>query len=164
MATTTLVADPDEPEQRPQDGGLTVSAEQYERWGWLVLRAGSRLLLAANERVSAVELPAAIGAEVHHYLAVRLLAGPVVALPGVPRHWLMLTESADDAAPVSVVRLRARNALVHRSGTLVPLPPSRLESGAVTWHVPPSIDGPKLPPFSAVVGATRAVTEPAGLS
>jgi hypothetical protein len=46
----------------------------------------------------------------------------------------------------------------------VPLPPSRLESGVVSWHVPPSLDGPSLPPFTAVVAATRAMTETAGLA
>lgn len=139
-------------------------AEVYERWDWLVLRASERLLLAADSTVSAVEMPASVAAEVQHYLSLRLLAGPVLALPGVPCRWLILTESADHAAPVSLVRLRARGALVHRCGTLVPLPPSRLRSGAVSWQVPPSLDGPTLPPFTAVVAAARAVSETAGLS
>jgi hypothetical protein len=95
-----------------------------------------------------------------------MLAGPVIALPGAPRRWLLLllTESADESAPVNIVRLRACGALTHRCGTLVPLPPSRLESGVVTWHMPPSLDGPLLPPFTAVIAAARAVTETAGLA
>ncbi|MEY7972578.1 hypothetical protein AB8O38_11325 [Saccharomonospora xinjiangensis] len=166
MATPTITAAQggDEPHQEPPLSGLTATAAHYAGWEWLVLRADDRLLLTTNERVSAVELPAAIGAEVQHYLTVRMLAGPVIALPGVPRRWLLLTESADESAPVNLVRLRARGALTHRCGTLVPLPPSRLESGVVTWQVPPSLDGPSLPPFTAVVAAVRAVTETVGLA
>lgn len=162
MATPLITGDglgDDEPDQHVPEARLTASAAQYERWGWMVLGAGERLLLATDQNVSAVELPAAIGAEVQHYLAMRLLAGPVITLSCTPSRWLLLTESADDTTPVNVVRLRARGGIVHASGTLVPLPPSRLESGAVVWHVPPSIDGPNLPPFSAVVGAVRAVTD-----
>lgn len=164
---STLTTTPhggDDPHQHPAPTGLAATAEVYERWDWLVLRAGDRLLLAADTTVSAVEMPASIAAEVQHYLSVRLLAGPVIALPGTPCRWLLLTESADEAAPVSLVRLRARGGLIHRCGTLVPLPPSRLESGAVSWRVPPSLDGPTLPPFTAVVAAARAVSETAGLS
>ena len=153
----------DEPHQ-PTFSEQVEAFDQYERWGWLVLSVGERLLLATDARVSAVELPAACGAEVQHYLAVRMMAGPVIALPGAaPRRWLLLTESADEAAPVNLVRLRARGALTHRCGTLVPLPPSRLESGVVRWQVPPP-GGPALPPFNAVVTAARAVTETAGLA
>src|SRR5436190_9253286 len=38
---------------------VTACAAQYERWGWTVVRAGDRLLLAPNDRISAVELLAA---------------------------------------------------------------------------------------------------------
>ncbi|MGH3623923.1 MAG: hypothetical protein ACRDQ5_19385 [Sciscionella sp.] len=162
--TMTAVQDGDEPYPHPSASGLAATAVHYERWGWLVLQAGDRLLLTTSNRISAVELPAGIGAEVQHYLTVRLLAGPVIALPGTPHRWLLLTASVADAAPVHLIRLRARGALTHRCGTLVPLPPSRLESGVVRWQVPPSLDGPSLPPFTAVVAAIRTVTEPTGLS
>jgi hypothetical protein len=143
---------------------VAASATQYERWGWMVVRAGNRLLLAPNDHVSAVELPAALGAKVQHCLTVRLLAGPVIMLPGEPGRWLLLTESADEAAPVNGVRLHAQGGQVHCSGSLIPLPPSRLESGAVVWQARPSPEGPILPPFSAVVAAVRTVTETADLS
>ncbi|GLZ33634.1 hypothetical protein Lesp02_58220 [Lentzea sp. NBRC 105346] len=148
------------------DGGLddlSVAAERFHSWEWLVLRSGSRLLLNTDHHVSAVELPSGIGGEVQHYLAVRMLAGPVLVLPGAPARWLILTESADDASQVNLIRLRARGALTHRRGTLVPLPPSRLERGEVTWlgHAPD--ENPFLPPFSAVVASVRAVTESAGI-
>lgn len=167
MATPIITAaahGSDEPHQQPSTSGLAAPAVYYDHWGWLVLPAGDRLLLTTNDRISAVELPAVLGAEMQHYLTVRLLAGPVIALPGTPRRWLLLTQSADESAPINLVRLRARGALTHRDGTLVPLPPSRVESGVVTWRVPPSLDGPSLPPFTAVVAAARAVTETARLT
>lgn len=160
----TTPHDGDDPDQHPALAGLAATARVYERWGWLVLRAGDRLLLAADAAVSAVEMPSGLAGEVQQYLSTRLLGGPVIALPGAPCRWLLLTESADEASTESLVRLRARGALIHRCGTLVPLPPSRLESGCVSWRVPPSLDGPKLPPFTAVGAAARAVSETAGLS
>ncbi len=163
-APTSTPHDGDDPDHHPQPSGLAAAAEYYERWGWLVLRENDRLLLTTDAAVSAVELPSSTAAEVQLYLAVRLLAGPVIALPGMPRRWLLLTGSADDATPVHLTRLVARGAMTHRRGTLVPLPPSHLETGLVTWQSPPSLDGPTLPPFTAVVAATRAVTDTARLS
>lgn len=143
--------------------------ERYAEWGWLVLRSENRLLLTTDAVVSAVEMPAGVGAEVQQYLSVRLLGGPVVVLPAAGRaeRWLLLTESADSASQVNLIRLRARGALTHRLGTLVPLPPSRIDGGGVRWlgDGPGAGAGgrPGLPPFSAVVAALRAVTETAGL-
>jgi hypothetical protein len=137
--------------------------ERYSDWGWLVLRSENRLLLTTDHQVSAVELGAGIGGEVQHYLSVRLLGGRVVVLPGAPGRWLILTSSADEASQVNLIRLRARGALTHRLGTLVPMPPSRIDRGGVGWLGGVPAGKPFLPPFSAVVAALRAVTETAGL-
>src|SRR2546430_1102231 len=126
MTTSILVTKQDEPAQQISVDGLAASAEQYGQWGWTLVSTGDRLLLAVDHLVSAVELPVAIAGEVQHFLAVRMLAGPVIVLPGKPGRWLLLTESADDAAPINSTLLRARNSSVHTSGTLVPLPPSRM--------------------------------------
>lgn len=49
MSTLTSTPhDGDEPHQYPAPAWLTATVEVYERWGWLVLRAGDRLLLAAE--------------------------------------------------------------------------------------------------------------------
>ncbi|MET9231165.1 hypothetical protein [Lentzea sp. NPDC003310] len=139
--------------------------ERYAKWGWLVLRSENRVLLTTDHTVSAVEMAAGIGREVHDYLSVRMLGGPVVLLPsvsGMPGRWLVLTESADEASQVNLIRLRARGALTHRLGTLVPLPPSRIDGGGVRWLGDVPGAKPFLPPFSAVVAALRAVTETAG--
>ncbi|HEX8867471.1 MAG TPA: hypothetical protein VF821_17565 [Lentzea sp.] len=147
----------------PRLDTFSSAIERYSDWGWLVLRSENRLLLTTDHSVSAVELAAGIGGEVQHYLSVRMLAGPVVVLPGAPGRWLILTSSADEASQVNLIRLRARGALTHRLGTLVPLPPSRIDRGVVGWLGETPSDRPFLPPFSAVVAALRAVTETAGL-
>lgn len=142
---------------------FSVAEALFHSWNWLVLRSDTRLLLNTDHQVSAVELPSGIGGEVQHYLAVRMLAGPVLVLPGSPNRWLILTESADEASQVNIIRLRARGALTHRAGTLVPLPPSHLDRGPVTWLGSAPVSRPCLPPFSAVVASVRAVTESAGI-
>ncbi|GGU70353.1 hypothetical protein [Lentzea flava] len=147
----------------PRLDSFSSAFERYSSWGWLVLRSENRLLLTTDHQVSAVELAAGIGGEVQHYLSVRMLAGPVVVLPGASRRWLILTASGDSASQVNLIRLRARGALTHRLGTLVPLPPSRIDRGVVGWLGEPPLEKPFLPPFSAVVAALRAVTETAGL-
>jgi hypothetical protein len=143
----------------PRHDALSSVSERYSRWGWLVLRSQNRLLLTTDHQVAAVELAAGIGAEVQFFLSVRMLGGPVVVLPGAPRRWLMLTGSADEASQVNLIRLRARGALTHRLGTLVPLPPSRIDRGVVEWLGESPVEKPFVPPYSAVVAAMRAVTE-----
>ncbi|MFJ8966157.1 hypothetical protein ACIRG5_42875 [Lentzea sp. NPDC102401] len=150
----------------PQLDTFSGALERYSSWGWLVLRSENRLLLTTDHTVSAVEMAAGIGGEVQHYLSVRMLGGPVVVLPSASAaagRWLILTESADEASQVNLIRLRARGALTHRLGTLVPLPPSRIDGGGVRWLGDVPASRPFLPPFSAVVAALRAVTETAGL-
>ncbi|SDP93172.1 hypothetical protein [Lentzea jiangxiensis] len=146
----------------PQLDTFAAAVERCSSWDWLVLRSENRLLLTTDHSVSAVEMAAGIGEEVRHYLSVRMLGGPVVALPGASGRWLVLTESADEASQVNLIRLRARGALTHRLGTLVPLPPSRIDGGGVRWLGDVPSGKPFLPPFSAVVAAVRAVTETAG--
>ena len=152
-----------QPEPLSPTSILAVMALRYAQWGWLTRLAGDRLLLTTDDNISAVELPSALGSVVQQFLRIRMVAGPVVRLPGTPSRWLLLTQSAQTAAPVSLAQLRSRSAVTHRGGTLVPLPPSRLENGVASWQVPPAMDGPSLPPFTAVVAAIRTVTETAGL-
>ncbi|SDH07728.1 hypothetical protein SAMN05216553_115167 [Lentzea fradiae] len=146
----------------PRLDTFSAALQRCSDWGWLVLRSENRLLLTTDHQVSAVEMAAGIGDEVRHYLSVRLLGGPVVVLPGAPGRWLLLTESADEASQVNLIRLRARGALTHRLGTLVPLPPSRIGGSGVRWLEGMPAAKPFLPPFSAVVAAMRAVTETLG--
>jgi hypothetical protein len=156
MATPTITAAQggDEPHRQPPTSGLTATAAHYERWGWLVLQADDRLLLTSRF-ASVVTFACALsrplkqareGIDAAPGSHGRRYEQPSTwrcgCLPGLPRRWLLLTESADDASPVNLVRLRARNGLTHRCDTVVPLPPSRMESGVVSWQVPPSLDSP----------------------
>lgn len=160
MDTATVTGPPRsaEPSASPMPGAPAAAAEQYTRWGWPVTITETRLLLSTGTQVSAVELAAELAGEVQHYLTVRLLGGPVVTLPGTPHRWLLLAGSAEKAPQRSVDRLDGRGAITHRSGALVPLPPSRSACGAATWTVPPALAGPWLPPFTAIAAAVRTLT------
>lgn len=160
MTTAEITAAPrrDGPSRPPMPDAPAVAAAQYTRWGWPVTITGRRLLLTTGNQVSAVELPADLARQVHQHLAVRMLAGPVVALPGTPCRRLLLAGCADQAAQASIDRLEHRGAITHRCGALVPLPPSRLARGAVTWTVPPALVEPWLPPFTAIAAAVRTLT------
>ena len=162
MDTAALTGPPRsaEPSPPPMPGAPAAAAEQYTRWGWPVTITGTRLLLSTGTHASAVELAADLAGEVQRFLAVRLLAGPVVTLPGAPHRWLLLAGSAEEVAQGSIDRLDGRGAITHRSGALVPLPPSRVACGAVTWKVPPALAGPWLPPFTAIAAAVRMLTHP----
>ena len=92
----------------------------------------------------------------------RMLSGPVVALPGSPRRRLLLAASADEAPQAMIDRLDRRGGVTHRAGTLVPLPPSELACGQVTWQVPPAPAEPWLPPWTALAAAVRSITHPPG--
>lgn len=143
-------------------GPLDIAAARYRSWGWPISRTGSRLLLATGAQVSAVELTEDLAAEVQRFLTIRMLSGPAIALPGAPRRWLLLAASADQAPQAMIDRLAARGGVTHRGGALVPLPPSRLACGQVTWQVPPALDDPWLPPLTAIAVAVRTITDPPG--
>jgi hypothetical protein len=143
-------------------GPLAVAAARCWSWGWPVSLTGSRVLLITGAQVSAVELAEDLAVEVQRFLTMRMLSGPVVALPGAPRRWLLLTASADDAPQAMIDRLDRRGGLTHRAGALLPLPPSRLACGQVTWQVPPALVDPWLPPVTAIAVAVRSLTGPPG--
>ena len=143
-------------------GLLAAAAAQCRRWGWAISLTGSRILLTTGSQVGAVELAAELAAEVQRFLLTRLLAGPVIALPGTPRRWLLLVASAERVPQATVDRLAGRGGITHRAGALVPLPPSRLACGQVTWQVPPALVEPWLPPLTAISAAVRSITDPPG--
>lgn len=140
---------------------VSAALQQYSDWGWLTVPVGSRVLLTADWSISALEMPSDLCHRLARYLNARMLGGPVIELPGQPRRSLMLTSSADEAAPVDLARLRARDVCAHRRGALVPLPPTHLENGYVRWLATPTSGRPVLAPFSATVAAVCAITEPA---
>ncbi len=152
----------DEPVTEQGPDPLDVAAARCRSWGWPVRRTGSRILLSTGAQVGAVELAEDLAAEVQRFLTMRMLSGPVIALPGAPRRCLLLVASADDAPQAMVDRLAARDGITHRRGALVPLPPSRLACGQVTWQVPPALVDPWLPPLTAITVAVRSLTDRPG--
>lgn len=145
---------------------LVAAARQYARWGWQTTLSGSEVLLSTGSRISGVELPVDLAGAVQHFLGVSMLAGPVIALPGLPRRWVLLTESADTTPAVVIDRLAPHQVIVHRGGERVPLPPSITGDGPVTWqHQPVHGNGTVfVPPFATVAAAVRSVTYLPGLS
>ncbi|HYZ08099.1 MAG TPA: hypothetical protein VE709_05800 [Pseudonocardiaceae bacterium] len=143
-------------------GPLAVATARCRSWGWPISHTGSRILLSTGAQVSAVELAEELAAEVQRFLTIRMLSGPAVALPGAPRRWLLLAASADEAPQAMIDRLHRRGGVTHRGGALVPLPPSRLACGQVTWQVPPALVDPWLPPLTAITVAVRSLTDPPG--
>ncbi|MDQ3886947.1 MAG: hypothetical protein M3308_08085 [Actinomycetota bacterium] len=139
---------------------MSTAVTQCRSWGWPVSITGSRILLSTGSPVSAVELAEELAAEVQRFLTVRMLSGPAVALPGTPRRWLLVTASAEHAPQAMIDRLDRRGAVTYRGGTLVPLPPSTLACGQVTWQVPPALVDPWLPPLTAIAVAVRSITDP----
>jgi len=143
-------------------GPPTAAVTRCRSWGWSISLTGSRVLLSTGVRVSAVELAEELAVEVQRFLAIRLLAGPVVTLPGMPRRRLLLAASADEVSQAAIDRLDGRGGVTHRADALVPLPPSELACGQVTWQVPPAPAEPWLPPWTALAAAVRSITHPPG--
>ncbi len=141
---------------------LAAAVARCRSWGWPISITASRVLLSTGSQVTAVELAEGLAAEVQRFLAMRLLAGPVVALPGMPRRRLLLAASADEASPATIARLDGRGAITHHAGALVPLPPSKLACGQVSWQVPPALVDPWLPPLTAIAAAVGSITHVPG--
>ncbi|MCP2260709.1 hypothetical protein LX15_004429 [Streptoalloteichus tenebrarius] len=138
-----------------------LAALWYHRWRWPVEVSGGHLLLTTGPEVCGVEAPEPLARRVYRFLAARLVAGPVIGLPGVRRRSVLLARSAEGASPTTIGRLDRRGVVVHRSGAVLPMPPSRLASGLVAWRVAPALPPtphsgrPWLPPFAAIVAALR---------
>ena len=140
------------------------AVQQYEGYGWKVVTDAFRVLVLADNNVSAVEVDRAIGGEVQNFLIRHGLSGPVIEIPGMPARWLFLAAGAEEVSPVTYVRIRARRGIVHMAGTLIPMPPSYFAFGEVAWTQPIDDRAPCLPLFHNVAGALRVVTESAGIS
>jgi hypothetical protein len=95
---------------------LAAAASRCRSWGWPISLTGSRVLLSTGAQVSAVEFAEGLAGEVQRFLTMRMLSGPVVALPGAPRRWLLLAASADEAPQATIDRLAGRGGVTPRAG------------------------------------------------
>lgn len=128
-----------------------------ELLGWPVtVEVGPRrLAVAVGPVLDAVTMPATLGRSVLAELRLTMLAGPVIADPG-GAWWTLLTEPATAPRPELPTDLHARNVHLTPPGAHVTIPSLTESKGSSRWIEPPQPCHP-LPPWSAVVGATRRV-------
>ncbi|GLZ43471.1 hypothetical protein [Actinokineospora sp. NBRC 105648] len=105
-----------------------------------------------GDHVGALRMRAGLGAEVQWWLRLRMLAGPVLAVPGKRTEWTFLTQPIPDEhhrrpLPPGVEPVSAR----------VLLPTGDTDRTMVFWATPPDPIHPTLPQFTSVVGAVRSV-------
>jgi hypothetical protein len=116
-------------------------------------------VLAVSESVNAIVMRAELGIETQSLLSVQMLAGPVIALPGDTADWVFLTGPASSIGTRTLAALSHLGVRLKKPGTFIPLPPSRLNDGVVRWSSGPTV-GRDLPPWTAVVAATRSASTP----
>ncbi|WP_018681165.1 hypothetical protein [Actinokineospora enzanensis] len=106
-----------------------------------------------GDQVGGLRMRAGLGAEVQWWLRLRMLAGPVLAVPGARTEWTFLTQAVPDEQhrrplPPGVEPVRAR----------VLLPTGHTDRSTVYWATAPDPAHPAgLPQFASVVGAARSV-------
>ncbi|MBP2323456.1 hypothetical protein JOF56_003841 [Kibdelosporangium banguiense] len=141
------------------DGAAARAMAYQHLYGWLtsVDVATGRLVLAVSESVNAVIMRVELGIETQSLLSVRMLAGPVIALPGDCPEWVFLTGPASSISAKTLTALSRLGVRLQKHGTFVPLPPSSLDGGMVRWASGPTV-GRDLPPWTAVLAATRSAS------
>lgn len=128
-----------------------------ELLGWPVrVEVGPRrLAVAVGQVLDAITMPAALGRNVLAELRLTMLAGPVIAGPG-GAWWTLLTEPATAPPPELPTDLHAHKVHLTPPGAHVIIPSLTESTGSSRWIEPPQPRHP-LPPWSAVIGATRRV-------
>ncbi|PPK63105.1 hypothetical protein V5P93_005249 [Actinokineospora auranticolor] len=123
------------------------------RLGWPVDGdALNAYLDLGGDRVTGLRMRAGLGAEVQWWLRLRMLAGPVLAVPGKRTEWTFLCQPASEEhsrrpLPPGVEPVRAR----------VLIPTADTDRSVVSWATAPDLEHPALPQFCSVVGAVRSV-------
>jgi hypothetical protein len=118
--------------------------------------ATDRVSLVVGGTVSALLMPAELGAEVVRVLSIHLLAGPVIGYQSEGT-WAFLTEPAGSGSQLPS-GVAAAQVVAVRPGRRLSLPPSSPSPDVVRWINEPGNGCPK-PPWQAVVSATRRVVE-----
>ena len=122
------------------------------------------ILLITGHGIDVVELP--LGTTPPEAIFSRaLLPGPVALWASArPRLLLFATTTGGGAIPDRLPQGLPQGALLHSTGSYVPLPPSRVRTGDVVWMRPPQSLDWQLPELSEVVDvlARRLSTGPSG--
>lgn len=150
------VSRPEAPDSQLTHMVATAQAyQQFYGWPTRVDQTSGQVVLTISTGVDAVVSPVEQGREALSLLSVRMLSGPVVALPG-DSDWVFLTGPACALSMTTLADLGRFGVRLKGQGSTVPLPPSQLDDDVVRWA-----SGPKgtrqLPPWTAVIGAIRAV-------
>lgn len=137
---------------------LDALAVEYSARGWTVRSSAIGLELVTGPTLCGIELPADLALDIHKFLRVHLLAGPVIELPTVPRRHIVLAATTG-VSHNAMATIRDHGLIVHTSGARIPLPPTYLLTGPVRWFTAP-MSRITLPPVVAVSAALRAVASP----
>ncbi|WP_340684116.1 hypothetical protein LCL61_37460 [Amycolatopsis coloradensis] len=135
---------------------MLATADAYRRfYGWptSVDHTTGQVVLTVSGEVSAIVAARTLCEDAQALLAIRMLAGPVVTLPGAD--CAFLTGPACHLSEATVTDLQRLGVRLQCEGSLIPLPPSRAGDDAVRWLCGPKPTRP-LPPWTAVIGALRA--------
>lgn len=135
---------------------MLATASAYRHfYGWptSVDHTTGQVVLTVSGEVSAIVAGKELGESAQSLLAIRMLAGPVVALPGAD--CVFLAGPRCDLSPATVADLTRLGVRLRDKGSLIPLPPSGVGDDAVRWLCGPKPTRP-LPPCSAVIGALRS--------
>ncbi|MCP2258609.1 hypothetical protein LX15_002307 [Streptoalloteichus tenebrarius] len=138
------------------DRSMTEVAASYARlMGWPVVVTEKGILLPLSSAHTALSMPEHVGVGVLAGLRARMLAGPVLAVPGPQPHWIFLAElvallPTQLTTPADVRFVRAPHQVL--------LPPSQTEDGPITWANPPTASRRWFPPFTAVLAVARTVS------
>jgi|1185.fasta_scaffold67242_2 hypothetical protein len=119
------------------------------------------ILLITGHGIDVVELP--LGTTPPEAIFSRAtLPGPVALWASArPRLLLLASTTGGSTVPDRLPEGLPEGALLHSTGSYVPLPPSRVRTGDVVWMRPPQVLGWKLPELGEVVDvlAPRAGTK-----
>jgi hypothetical protein len=109
------------------------------------------ILLITGHGIDVVELP--LGATPPEAIFSRsTLPGPVALWASArPRLLLFASTTGGSTVPDRLPAGLPEGALLHSTGSYVPLPPSRVRTGDVVWMRPPQVLGWKLPELGEVV-------------
>lgn len=122
---------------------------------WPITTAGGHFVVHAGDLVCAADLLLGLASAVQASLRLRMLDGPVIALPGKQLRWMLLATPASPARPVQPQPVPGVDLHVITDGPIA-LPPTATPHGPLRWVVPPSLPRPWLPPLAAVIDAVRA--------
>ncbi|CRK59316.1 hypothetical protein [Alloactinosynnema sp. L-07] len=138
---------------------MDACAQYEEHLGWSVrVDVTARCLaLSAGQTIDALTMPAPLARRVHAALDVMLLAGPAIATPN-SAWWTLLTDRSAAEQPSVPHDVVAAGVCAVARGDHVRVPTHLTDMNGAAWRWTRMPLGRRpLPPWSAVVGATRRV-------